>query len=233
MKTVIINGQNHKGNTRTVARKLAEKVGGEITEFFLPRDFDEQCLGCRACLRTDMTRCPHYEKLRPLTEAMTEADLIILASPVYVYHATGQMMSFLDHYAIRWMVHRPDERMFFKQGVSICTAAGGGMKRTVRDMADSLLFWGVPKIYKIRFGIGTAELGKFPDKLSQKIDKSLDKTADKIQRNAGKNNRNLKARVWFYFIRFAHIHFEPKIEPDYSYWEERGWHAKSRPWKKK
>ena len=31
-------------------------------------------------------------------DAMDEADVVILASPVYVYHATGQMMAFLDHF---------------------------------------------------------------------------------------------------------------------------------------
>ena len=40
MKITIINGQNHKGSTRMIARELAEKLGGEISEFFLPRDFD-------------------------------------------------------------------------------------------------------------------------------------------------------------------------------------------------
>lgn len=28
----------------------------------------------------------------------------------------------------------------------------------------------------------------------------------------------------------AHKHFPP-MEPDYSYWEKRGWHGRKRPWK--
>ena len=42
MKTVIINGTNHKGSTEHIARGIAEKIGGEITEFFLPKDFGEK-----------------------------------------------------------------------------------------------------------------------------------------------------------------------------------------------
>ena len=38
MKIVIIHGQSHEGSTCMVARELAGKVGGEIREFFLPRD---------------------------------------------------------------------------------------------------------------------------------------------------------------------------------------------------
>ena len=41
MKIVIINGQSHTGTTCHIARQLAEKIGGDVTEFFLPRDFHE------------------------------------------------------------------------------------------------------------------------------------------------------------------------------------------------
>lgn len=36
MKITVIHGQSHEGNTCMVARELANKVGGEIREFFLP-----------------------------------------------------------------------------------------------------------------------------------------------------------------------------------------------------
>ena len=49
MKTVIINGQNHKGSTYHIGKLLADKIGGEVTEFFLPRDFSDYCIGCAQC----------------------------------------------------------------------------------------------------------------------------------------------------------------------------------------
>ncbi|MEE0859094.1 MAG: flavin reductase, partial [Acutalibacteraceae bacterium] len=45
MKIVTINGQNHKGSTYHIGRILADKIGGEITEIFLPKDFDKFCVG--------------------------------------------------------------------------------------------------------------------------------------------------------------------------------------------
>ena len=51
MKTVIINGQNHKGSTYHIGKLLADKIGGEVTEFFLPRDFSDYCIGCAQCFR--------------------------------------------------------------------------------------------------------------------------------------------------------------------------------------
>jgi len=97
---------------------LAEKIGKNITEFFLPRDFGEFCIGCTKCFLINASQCPHYEKLLPIIRVMDEADVLILTSPVYVFHATGSMKAFLDHFGYRWMVHRPEEKMFRKQGYS-------------------------------------------------------------------------------------------------------------------
>ena len=153
MKTVVIHGQSHEVSTCMMARELAQKAGGEVREFFLPQDFDRPCRGCFSCFKTDLSHCPHYRELEPLKDAILDADLIILTSPVYVYHATGQMMSFLDHFGTWWVVHRPVPEMSAKQGVVLATAAGGGMGRTAQDMADSLKMWGVHRVYRLGVGV--------------------------------------------------------------------------------
>ncbi len=109
MKIAVIHGQSHKGSTYNVAKELYGKLGGEVMEFFLPRDFDGVCRGCAACFENE-AKCPDYEKLRPVTEAMDSADVIIFTSPVYVMHATGSMKSFLDHYGYRLWFTDPRRR---------------------------------------------------------------------------------------------------------------------------
>ena len=160
---------------------LADKLGSEVTEFFLPRDFGEFCCGCTNCFMKGEEKCPHYEKLDPITKAVDEADVLILTSPVYVYHCTGSMKAWLDHYGWRWIVHRPEEKMFSKRAVVISTAAGAGMNSTNKDMADSLSFWGVPKIYKIGFGIHATSWSKVSDKMLAKIEKKTDSIAAKLK----------------------------------------------------
>ena len=64
MKTVVIHGQNHKESTYHIAHSLAEKIGGEITEFFLPRDFGEFCVGCTNCFVKTEKNAPITENLR-------------------------------------------------------------------------------------------------------------------------------------------------------------------------
>lgn len=229
MKIVMIHGQSHKGSTYQIGKKLADKLQGDVTEFFLPRDFGEFCVGCTGCFMKSEKLCPHYEKLRPLTEAMDEADVLILTSPVYVYHATGAMKAFLDHYGYRWMVHRPEEHMFEKQAVCIATAAGAGMKSTLKDMADSLFFWGVPKIYRYGAAVRATSYEMISAKMKQKIEKRTDVLAGRIRRNAGNVRVGVKTRGFFEIMRIAHKNgFN---EADDAYWKEKGWLGKARPWK--
>ena len=229
MKIVIIHGQSHKGSTYHVARMLAEKIDGEIKEFFLPRDFGELCVGCTKCFMESEQKCPHYEKLKPLTDAMDESDVIILASPVYVYHATGAMKSFLDHYGYRWMIHSPEESMFKKQGVCISTAAGAGTKSTNKDMMDSLLYWGVAKRYSLGFNVASCTWNGVKGEKKQAIDKATSSLAAKIRNNAENVKPDLKSKGLFFAMRFLQKRgFNPK---DGMYWETKGWTGKARPWK--
>ena len=229
MKTVIIHGQSHTGSTYHIARILADKIGGEITEFFLPRDFGEFCCGCTQCFVKDEKKCPHYEKLAPITEAIDNADVIILASPVYVYHATGAMKAFLDHYGWRWMVHRPEEKMFKKQGVCISTAAGGGMKSTNKDMADSLFYWGVAKVYKYGIGVAAIDWNKVSDKKKSSIENATDSVARKIIKRNGKVKPSFKTKGFFLLMHF--LQKKGWNEADVKYWKEKGWTEKKRPWR--
>ena len=229
LKTVIIHGQNHKGSTYHIAHDLAEKICGEITEYFLPRDFGEFCMGCNTCFYKSEEKCPHYEKISRITKSIDEADIIILASPVYAFHVTGAMKAFLDHYGYRWMVHRPKESMFRKQGICICTAAGAGVGSTLKDMADSLFFWGTAKIYKYGLAVSATNWESVSEKKKKVIDRKITGLAEKIVRQGEKVKPGIKTRVLFNVLRFYHRRgFNHK---DTGYWKEKGWLGSKRPWK--
>ena len=49
MRIVVLHGQSHKGSTYHLAKLFCDKLGGEVTEFFLPRDFGAFCVGCSQC----------------------------------------------------------------------------------------------------------------------------------------------------------------------------------------
>lgn len=228
MKIALIHGQSHKGTTYHLARLLAEKLGGEISEFFLPRDFGEFCVGCCRCFLNSEQQCPHYERLSPITRAIDEAELVILASPVYVYHATGAMKAFLDHYGWRWLVHRPEEAMFSKQAVCISTAAGAGMRSTNRDMAHSTFFWGVGRTYRFGMGVAAIDWEGVSEKKKQKAERRLSALTQKIKRRQGRVRPGIKTKAMFSVMRLA---FRRGGNPaDAAYWKAKGWTEHGRPW---
>ncbi|MBR6061433.1 MAG: NAD(P)H-dependent oxidoreductase [Spirochaetales bacterium] len=229
MKITIIHGQSHKGSTYHIAHSLAEQIDGQITEFFLPRDFDKFCVGCTTCFTKGETKCPHYEALAPITAALLAADVIILSSPVYVFHATGAMKALLDHYGYQWMAHRPNESMFGKQGVCVATAAGAGIGSTLKDMADSLFFWGVAKQYKLGFAVSAVSWDAVKDKRKSVITRRITSLSAKIRRRNGKVKPGFKTRAFFGLMRM--IQRNGWNEADVRYWEEKGWTKNKRPWK--
>lgn len=228
MKITVIHGQSHKGSTYNVAKELCNKLGGEVMEFFLPIDFGCFCKGCTACF-TDETKCPDYEKLKPITEAMDNADVIILTSPVYVMHSTGSMKAFLDHYGYRFLVHRPEEKMFSKQAICISTAAGAGMGSTIKDMADSTFFWGIAKTYKLGVAVMETRWEMVKPQIKAKIDKKTSALAKKISKKVGRVKPDIKTKAFFGIMSIMQKKgFNPA---DVDYWKEKGWTKGKRPWK--
>lgn len=227
MKIAVIHGQSHKGSTYNVAKELCDKLGGEVAEFFLPKDFDGVCRGCCACFENE-ANCPDYQKMQPIIEAMDAADVIILTSPVYVMHATGSMKSFLDHFGYRFMVHRPNEKMFSKQAVCITTAAGAGMNSAIKDMADSTFFWGIAKTYKLGVAVMETRWDMVKPGIRKRIARKTKSLARRINKNAGKAKPGIKTKGFFTIMAMMQKNgFNPS---DKEYWISKGWTGGKRPW---
>lgn len=229
MKVLIISGTAHKGSTYSIGRILAEKLTSDISEVFLPRDFGEFCCGCTNCFMEGAEKCPHYSRLRPITELIDGADVLIFTTPTYVFHASGQMKAFLDHYGWRWMVHRPEEKMFSKQAVIISTAAGMGMKSAMKDVADSCFFWGIPRVYKYGKAVMETDWKKVKPEIKESIAKKTDALAGKISGRAGNVGVPLKTRGLFFIMSM--MQKNGFNEADVNYWKEKGWTQGKRPWR--
>ena len=229
MKIVLVCGTNYKGTTYHYARMIAEGLKGEIREFFLPRDFGEYCLGCSLCLYKGEQFCPHATKLAEITKAMDEADILIFASPTFVYHVTGAMKSFLDHYGWRWMLHRPDERYFHKIGIAVSTCAGGGADSTCQDMADSFFYWGMARIYQLPLKVYSTNLAQVTPKTEASAKKKVARLVEQVAKV--KDPKPLpKTRAFFRLANFIHHHNKTWDPYDLAYWKEKGWDQGKHPW---
>lgn len=232
MNIVVIYGTERKGSTYNIVQLFLKKLLGDrdkVTEFYLPKDMPYFCQGCSICFSKGEMFCPHQDKITPIKVEMEKANLIILASPVYVLHVSGQMKAFLDHFAFQFMIHRPSKAMFSKTAIVVTTAAGGGMKSTMKDMTQSLSHWGVGKIFTYGKAVFASEWQQVSYNKKKQIEKDVNKLCVKILKKSKHVIPSFKVKILFYIMRFIQKKFA--FNPtDKEYWKQRGWLEKVRPW---
>lgn len=232
MNIVLIHGQSHEQTSCRTARLFAAKLGEQarIAEFFLPKDMPEFCKGCYTCLRQGEEHCPHYKYLKPVTQAIDNADLLVFSTPVYCMRTTGAMKAFLDHYFTRWITHRPKEAMYFKRAVIISSGAGAGMKKAAADIKTSLFNWGISDItvYGLR-SMSTSWEG-VDEKVKLKVKQDMAGLAKKLKNTNRPPRVSLRSKFMFMAMRMMQKKGAACLE-DTAYWAEKGWLLKNRPWR--
>ena len=225
--------RTEKSTTYQLAQHVIKQLSGGDTgfEFHLPKAMPHYCSGCFRCMTADITKCAAYPALKPIIEAINASDLLIFTAPVYVYHVPGQMKALLDHFAHAWMVHRPNPLMFHKQALILSTAAGAGTKTAVRDIRDSLDYWGVGRVYTLRENVRAADWQGVSEKMRKRLWDKSDRLIEKIRtRKQGGVTPRVKVKYMFYGCRLLQKRFVLN-PPDAVYWKEMGWLGKKRPWR--
>ena len=103
MKTVVVEASpNRDGNSVSLAKQFIRGIKtnkkAEITELFLDNLNIRHCRGCWSCLKLDEPGCVIDDDMRWIYPSLYEADLIVLATPIYWWHINAQMKKFID----RW-----------------------------------------------------------------------------------------------------------------------------------
>jgi multimeric flavodoxin WrbA len=231
MKIVLIHGQNHQGSTYHIGKMIVDKieVKKEVTEFFLPRDLNHFCLGCYKCIEGD-ENCPFYEEKRTIMEAIEAADLLIFTSPTYCLRASAPMKSFIDLTFTYWMVHRPRKNMFTKKALVVSTAAGQGMKSSIKDVKTALFYWGIPSIKSYGVALQAMNWDMVSAKKKERIQKDTTRIAKKLSYGQ-KPFVGIKTRFIFKMMAVMQSAGMGSSPVEKEYWEKNGWLDKKRPWR--
>jgi multimeric flavodoxin WrbA len=104
MKALIVNGSPRaRGTTSTlvaVLSKLLESKGYEIDRFDITFLKIEPCSECLSCLLKE--GCIIIDPMIIIYERLKQADLVILATPVFFSGPTAQMKAFIDRLQAFW-----------------------------------------------------------------------------------------------------------------------------------
>lgn len=101
MRVLAVNGspKGKHGNTEHLMHafvKGAEQAGATVDTVYL-RDKDiNHCLGCYSCWGKTPGVCAHKDDMAELLELRRFADVLVLATPLYVYTVSGLMKDFMD-----------------------------------------------------------------------------------------------------------------------------------------
>jgi len=223
MKVVVVHGQAHKGNTYHLTHMLLEQLDCEkedIKEFNI--NGIGQCVGCMNCIMKDENLCPHRSQTAPIIDAIDRADVIIFETPNYCMGMSGQLKSFCDHMAYRWMSHRPNGNMKSKIGVAISTTAGAGASKATKDICNQFTWWAVGKTYQLPFIAAAFSWDEIKDKKKMKLTKKVKKLGRKISNNVDKVKPGLKTRFYFNMMKMMQkgMAWNPT---DNEYWKKQGW----------
>ncbi len=220
---VAVNGSPHAGigNTALMIEMLrptlAEK-GFELEVIHLAGKNIEYCTGCAFCM--EKGRCWIDDDHREITAKLLEAEGIILASPVYFRHVTGQMKTFFDRSLA--LGHKP--RPTWKPGLAISVSAGLGETDTADYLASVLRTFGA-------FSVGTltamaTQPGGFLGKEAVEA-RAVDLARDLAR--AIRENRRYPAtdrdlRFYQFMGSLVKSQKDTVMKHDYKHWQEHGFY---------
>lgn len=105
MKNVLIISASPRknGNSDILCDRFAQgatKSGHQVEKIFLACQNIGYCRGCGVCNSTH--QCVQKDDMAEILDKMVNADVIVLATPVYFYSMDGQMKTFIDRTVPRY-----------------------------------------------------------------------------------------------------------------------------------
>ncbi len=133
-KIMILNGSPRpKGNTAALIRSFtegAEAAGHEVTRFDLQKMDIHPCLGCCCGGKDPESPCVQKDDMLKIYPAYKEADIVVLASPLYYWTISGQLKCAFDRlFAVAEC--NPDLANPVKNAVLLMAAEGNGFEESV------------------------------------------------------------------------------------------------------
>jgi multimeric flavodoxin WrbA len=220
---VALNGSPHGGIGNTslmieMLRPTLAEEGFDLEVINLAGQNIEYCKGCAFCM--EKGRCWIDDDHRKILEKLLAADGVILASPVYFLHVTGQMKTFLDRSLA--FGHKP--RPTWKPGLAISVSAGLGETDTADYLAFLLRTFGAFSVGKLT-AMATHPggfLGKDAVE-ARAVDLARDLCrAIKEKRRYPATDRDL--RFYQFMGNLVKSQKDTVMKHDYKYWQEHGFY---------
>ena len=130
-KVLILSGSPRKGGNSDILcdefMKGAKESGNEVEKIRVAEKNIDYCRACYACRGTGV--CAIKDDVAEVLQKMIDADVFVLASPVYFYSIDAQLKALIDRTVARWTEIKNKEFYF------IMTAADPGKEAVETTLA--------------------------------------------------------------------------------------------------
>lgn len=100
MKIIALMGSPRRnGNTFKITEQIlkgAQSKGAQIKNFYLNEMDIKGCQGCMYCRTHEL--CILKDDMNQIYEAIKDADVLVISSPIYMWQVTGQTKIILDRF---------------------------------------------------------------------------------------------------------------------------------------
>lgn len=168
MKRIIILSASprKKGNSDILCDEFfkgAKDAGHDVEKVFLADKKINYCTGCGVC--NTAHECIQKDDMQELLEKLLQADVIVMASPVYFYTINAQMKTLIDRIVPQY-TNLKDKEFYF-----IITAADTDlqmMERSIECFRGLLDCLDNPQEKGIIYGIGAWQKGEIKQTAAMK-----------------------------------------------------------------
>lgn len=133
-KVLVLSSSPRRGGNSDVLCdefvKGAIEAGNNAEKIFLRDKKINYCVGCGFCSSNGYCGCPQKDDMAEILDKMIEADVIVLATPVYFYTMCGQMKTLIDRCCGKYT------KITSKEFYFIATAADGNSRALDRTFEE-------------------------------------------------------------------------------------------------
>lgn len=136
---VLLGTRQKTGNTTKFVRWITDKLDKKeyTVEFKYPQDLNiKPCQGCNQCFLK--TECVNDSGMEELQEKILDADVFIIASPVYLHYFTADLKLILEKCS--WWAHTL--RLQGKPVVVLSTCDTNGHTSVIKPLSKIMTFMG-------------------------------------------------------------------------------------------
>ena len=130
-RVVVLSGSPRKnGNTELLVNSFVEgaKVHNEVEVISIREYKVNPCIGCNACRNNSEKKCFQNDDMKIVFDKLSDADILVIASPVYFYGISAQLKAMIDRF------HSPERNGIGINGLALLLVGAD----TIPNLFDSI-----------------------------------------------------------------------------------------------